>query len=51
MEALVSCKNGSIRLTGVEDKLVVTSGEREGKRGSTGVGGKGLLWDYMNSCV
>lgn len=47
----MSCKNGSIRLTGVEDKLVVTSGDREGKRGSTGVGGKGLLWDYMNSCV
>ena len=50
MEALVSCKNGSVRLTGVEDKLVVTSGEREGKRGSTGLGKRGyygIIWNYM----
>ena len=28
-----------------------TSGEREGRRGNLGVGEKGLLWDYMKSCV
>ena len=44
-------KNCSIRLTDVENRLVVTSGEREGKKGSMGVGGKGLLWDYIKLCV
>ena len=41
------------RLTDIENKLVVTSGEREEGRGNVGVGEKekGLLWDYMKSCV
>ena len=37
----------------IENKPVVTTGERERGRGKIGVGKKkkGLLWDYMKSCV
>ena len=41
-------KQTKSRLTDIENKLVVTSGERERGRGNIGVGGKkGLFWDYM----
>ena len=39
------------RHTGIENKLAVTSGEREGWKGKIRVGKKGLLWDYMKSCL
>ena len=32
-------------------ELVVTTGKREVGRGNIGVGEKGLLRDYMKSCV
>lgn len=36
------------KLTNTENKLVITSGEREGRRDNIRVeGGKWLLWDYM----
>ena len=40
------------RLTDIENKLVVTSGEREAWRGKIAVGErKGLLGDCIKSCV
>ena len=40
------------RLTDIENKLVVTSRERDGGRRNRGVKGeKGLMWDYMKSSV
>ena len=37
------------QLTSRENKPVVTSGEGKGGRGK--MEGRGLLWDYMKSCV
>ena len=35
----------------MNNKLVVTSGDREGERCDTGVSGEGLVWDYLKSCM
>ena len=44
--------NKASRLTDIENKVVVTSEEKEEGRGSIGVlDFKKGLWDYMKSCV